>query len=737
MDARTRVWRSGLLVLALLGSSAVAAGPPGLQEATPDHATTTAGQPILVDAIANDFDVGAGRRLVNALPAAHGRTRVENGVVRYTPDAGFTGADQFQYLVQAPKSPPRLGTVTVEVGQAPLELTLHGRVTDDPVPGAVVTVSVGGVDFTATADENGVYVVDIVALDADAFVSIRATGTSHDGAQVDFRSLVGAIARLGAEAGGDRILTMDENGQVDATHLSTAQYVLLTEANGGTPPGTDGTLQQLVQNINLDELVEIAAVIKLVVDLGTPLPFGVDSVFDLVSDGDAYAAFVDALPESTLQDAIAQVEADAADLAGFAPARMPTGYAAIFPGAPGTIRVGVNDQFLLELDGVDGVATAGTGAIIDSRFRDDPAVTWAIVDGHLEIRYAEPLVFAGPDGNATCDWYAVQEYTGFDATRLQDGSTVDYLRVVGVGTVDRIDNDPDAPCAPSDGPVEDPGLTMLGFENGAGERPYGATESLGTMMLVHYRPELYPHSPNAAPWGALLLDFATSTVQLGDGVDPEFGWSVSGGRLQVAISDPVAGTRMHEFRRYQSDGRKGEGVLAIASDALGRRAALYVLAVRVDGSLPAFAEADVPGRWRSGFDISQFPGDFTVFPGFFVRFHDDAERTGTFESVSFGPGGEVFSSFVPPLTWRIADSADAGPGALEALTFIDGDDFATWCDVDTDPDCILWRRRTWTPLAADGNRVYVLERLNYTVAGTRELVSSRANFYEKGPIPPP
>ena len=59
MDARTRVWRSGLLVLALLGSSAVAAGPPGLQEATPDHATTTAGQPVLVDAIANDSDVGA------------------------------------------------------------------------------------------------------------------------------------------------------------------------------------------------------------------------------------------------------------------------------------------------------------------------------------------------------------------------------------------------------------------------------------------------------------------------------------------------------------------------------------------------------------------------------------------------------------------------------------------------------------------------------------------------------
>ena len=154
------------------------------------------GQPVLVDVIANDGDVGATRRLVTVLPAGHGRTRVENGRVQYTPDAGFVGSDQFQYLVQAPKSPPRLGTVTVEVAGGGVILALRGRVTDEPVPGATVTVSVGGVDFTAIADENGVYTIDIAALDGDAFVSIHATGTSPSGARVDFFSLVGAIARL-------------------------------------------------------------------------------------------------------------------------------------------------------------------------------------------------------------------------------------------------------------------------------------------------------------------------------------------------------------------------------------------------------------------------------------------------------------------------------------------------------------------------------------------------------------
>ena len=529
---------------------------------------------------------------------------------------------------------------------------------------------------------------------------------------------------------------MDENGQVDATHLSTAQYVLLAEANGGTPPGTDGALQQLVQNIDIDELVEIAAVIKLVVDLGQPLPDGVDSVFDIVSDPDAYAMFVDALPEGDLQDAIALVEADSTDIAGFAPARMPTGYAAIFPGAPGTIRVGIGGQFLLELDGVDGTATSGTGTIIDWRFRDDPGVTWTLAGDQLQVRYDQTDTISSSTFTPACSWDFTQVLTGFDVTRLQDGSAVDYLHVASVGTVDTTDHDPDAPCAPADGPIDDPGFTMLGFENGAGERPYDPAESLGTMMLSHYRPELFPNSPNATPWGAALFDFGTSTVSI-DGVDPAFAWSVTGGRLHVALTDPVNGVRAHEYRRYQSDGRKGEGVMAIATDALGRRAAAYNLAVRVDGSLPAFTLAMLPGRWRSGFDISQFPGDTTVFPGFFLRLHDDAARTGVFESVGIDAGGNAVTSLFPPMTWGVADSADAGPGAMEALSYEDITGFVPFCDVATVEYCFMWRRRTWTPLASDGNRVYVLERLNYWVGAGVELVSARPNFYEQGPIPPP
>jgi hypothetical protein len=730
----TAVSRAGLLLLSALAAAPSFAAHDGLQEATADSAIVRTGESVLIDVLANDAEVGASRRLVNVLPAGNGRTRVENGQVRYTPAPGFEGADQFRYLVQAPKSPPRIGIVDVDVGSGAVNLSLSGQVVDDPIPFATVTVSVGGFDFTATADENGHYTIDIAALSGGDLVTVTAVGTSGTGAPVYFKSLVGAIARLDAEAGADGILTMDENNQVNATHLSTAQYVLLADANGGTPPATDDDLLQLTQNINLDELIELAAVIKLVVDGGESLPAGVDNVLELISDETALDAFVEALDPGQLDDAIADVADESGDLAGFSPTRMAVGYTAIFPGDTGTIRVGVGGQFLVHFDGVG--ATSGTGEITDFTFRDDPGITWAIVDDELHVRLDQPLVFEIDEFFADdCWWHRVQTFTGYDITRLQDGATVDYLQVHSTGSNVYTDPDPTDACVPpEDNEFGDEGAwTMLGFEEGAGELPFGATESFGTMMLPYYRPGMYANSPNTAPWGAGLFDFATSQTQAA-GFDPTFGWSVSGGRLRLTLTDLVAGVRDLEYRRYQTDGRKGEGVMAIVTDAAGRKAALYTLAVRVDGSLPAFTLAMLPGRWRSGFDISQFPGETQVATGFFLRMHDDAARTGVFESVAYDSLGNLVTSLFPPMTWGVGSGEYAG--MMEALTFTrPGFGRLAWCDVGVDAGCALWRRRTWTPLAIDGNRVYVLERLNYTVVAGPELVAERANFYEVGPIP--
>ena len=164
-----------------------------LQDAQDDFAITRPGQSVLVDVLGNDGALGGDLRLLKAFKPAHGSVAIEDGRIRYTPAAGFQGSDSFRYMVQSAKSQPGQATVNVEVGQGGVTLRLAGRVVDDPIPGATVTVSVGGFDFVTTADANGNYVLDIAALRGDAFVTIEATGTSETGASVRFYSLAGEI----------------------------------------------------------------------------------------------------------------------------------------------------------------------------------------------------------------------------------------------------------------------------------------------------------------------------------------------------------------------------------------------------------------------------------------------------------------------------------------------------------------------------------------------------------------
>jgi hypothetical protein len=277
----------------------------------------------------------------------------------------------------------------------------------------------------------------------------------------------------------------------------------------------------------------------------------------------------------------------------------------------------------------------------------------------------------------------------------------------------------------------------LGFESGTGELPFSAGESLGTMMLAHYAPQQFVPGATGIFWVATLFDFNASQVSIPQ-FAPGFSWSIANGRLNVALSNTVTGeTTNYEYRRFQTDGRKGEGIFAIVTRPDGTRAASYEMSVRVDGSLPAFTTAMLPGRWRSGFDISQFQPDLADDFGFFLRLHDDPQRSGTFESVTYQADGTTVTNLWPPVTWGVATGADAG--AMEAVSYFNGNYVVGSCDPAVDPVCQPWRRRTWTPVAIDGNRVYVLERLYFQIGDpftdAPVLVAERPNFYERGEIP--
>ena len=100
-------------------------------KAVDDSATTTQGTAVDIDVLANDTDADEGDELSveSVTKPAHGTAVVAaNGTVTYTPDAGHTGTDAFDYVV-TDGTDTDTGTVTVTTT----------RKADDPVPDTTIT----------------------------------------------------------------------------------------------------------------------------------------------------------------------------------------------------------------------------------------------------------------------------------------------------------------------------------------------------------------------------------------------------------------------------------------------------------------------------------------------------------------------------------------------------------------------------------------------------------------------
>ena len=142
-------------------------------------------------------------------------------------------------------------------------------------------------------------------------LSARGVG---DQAFVEFTSLAGSFQSLAAQAGDDDTLSSSENFSTQITNVSTAQAVFLQEANSGQPVTSDAALQSLSATLNAQDVLDLAAVIKLAVDdaASHPLPEGQTSILALASNATARQAFINEVvtnhPEAfaAAQTAIAQ-----------------------------------------------------------------------------------------------------------------------------------------------------------------------------------------------------------------------------------------------------------------------------------------------------------------------------------------------------------------------------------------------------------------------------------------------
>ncbi len=96
----------------------VVSAPPA---ANSDSATTSTGQPVTIDVLANDSGpTGVAFSISSVTQPAHGKATDNDGAsITYTPAAGFSGTDRFSYTIRNTNGQTASATVTVTVEASP------------------------------------------------------------------------------------------------------------------------------------------------------------------------------------------------------------------------------------------------------------------------------------------------------------------------------------------------------------------------------------------------------------------------------------------------------------------------------------------------------------------------------------------------------------------------------------------------------------------------------------------
>ncbi|MFW8745146.1 Ig-like domain-containing protein, partial [Mesorhizobium japonicum] len=211
--------------------------------ASPDSASTGAETPIDLSTLTAN-DQGTSLVVTSATQPAHGTTTVTNGVVTYTPAAGYVGPDSFDYTATDGSSLHQTVTSTVSITVSPGAADDTATTTaGTPVTTAVLTANDHG-SLTAQSitqpshgtavlnpDGTATYTPDAGYSGPDSF-----TYTATDGGSTSSTANVN-ITVTPAIADADPTTTIDTPITVDAAHglLSTAHGSGLTATKTTSP----------------------------------------------------------------------------------------------------------------------------------------------------------------------------------------------------------------------------------------------------------------------------------------------------------------------------------------------------------------------------------------------------------------------------------------------------------------------------------------------------------------------
>lgn len=262
------------------GGPATPAPPPApTVQAVDDPFTLPAGTPSDLAVLVNDSFTGGTATLGVATPPAHGKVTVQGSTLRYTPDAGFYGVDQFSYRADVGAAS---STATVKL-TVEAEFTLSGSLQPVPATPTEITAQVGERQFKASADASGAYLVKIRSSRADALVTLTSQSTGAQ-ARLALASAVGDFGALVAQPGAQVGEAQWPGLRLDL--LTTGRYGLLL---GAAMPTTGTGLRASLRSQEPSDLFNLVMLLRHLVEENGDLPAGTATTLDLLRNPTALA----------------------------------------------------------------------------------------------------------------------------------------------------------------------------------------------------------------------------------------------------------------------------------------------------------------------------------------------------------------------------------------------------------------------------------------------------------------
>ena len=221
-----------------------------------------------------------------------------NEITYLSPDITEDVTVNFTVTVEDDDGATTSATQQVLIKRNSTAVTLNGLITDNTISYASVEIIIGDEVYSATADENGVYtiVLDVDEALEQTLVKVKAKGRDDLNPGVEFISQLSSVKKLATQAGDDGILDSDENFGVNTTNVTTAEYALIVR--DGDEPTSEDELDNALLNVDADEKVQLASLIKIIVDNSDyELPEGVESTLDLVTDEEVAQQFEEEVNE--------------------------------------------------------------------------------------------------------------------------------------------------------------------------------------------------------------------------------------------------------------------------------------------------------------------------------------------------------------------------------------------------------------------------------------------------------